>query len=113
MSRFVIGIEGFLPPDAVVVWGAAALSDGQRLINSQTQLAAPMAEAERLRAERHLHLFPFGIELRDEHDAMPLIVVMVNRESDKRDHFLVDTGRVGGLVDHRQSGGWQYVHLLG
>lgn len=108
MSRSVIGIEGFLPPDAVVVWGAAALSDGQRLINSQTQIAAPIAEAERLRAERHLHLFPFGIELRDEHDAMPLIVVMVNRGSDKRDPFLVDTGRVGGLVDHKQSGGWQY-----
>lgn len=108
MSRFVIGMEGFLSPDAVVAWGAAALGDGQRLINSQTQLAAPMAEAERLRVERHLHLFPFGIELRDEHDTMPLIVVMVNRESDRREHFLADTGRVGGLVDHKQSGGWQY-----
>ena len=107
MSRFVIGIEGFVPPDAVVVWGAAALSDGQRLINSHTHLVAPLAEAQRLREERHLHLFTTGIELRDEHDDLPLVVVMVNRESDKRDYFLADTGRLGGLVAHRHAGGWQ------
>ena len=108
MSRFVIGMEGFVPPDAVVVWGAAALRDGQTLINSHTRLTAPIAETRRLQLERHLHLFETAIELRDEHDDLPLIVVMVSRESQQGEHFLADTGRIGGLVDHRHAGGWQF-----
>jgi hypothetical protein len=108
VSREIIGMEGFVPADAVVVWGAAAVRDGQTLINNQTGVTAPMAEAARLRDGRHLYLFDAPIEVRDEYDDAPMIVVMVNLESEKRDPFIADINRFGGLIGHRYTQHWQH-----
>jgi hypothetical protein len=97
--RSVIGLEGFVPANAAVVWGAAAIRDGEALVNTHTKIRAPFTEAARLAAEKHLHLFD-PIDLREEYEDLPLVVVMVNRDSDKRDRFLIDTGKIGGLVEH-------------
>jgi hypothetical protein len=108
VSRYVVGVEGTLREDAVVIWGAAAIEfeDGV-IVNSHSGAKTTAEGAPRLAHEGHLILFRRPpITIRDEHASQPLIVVMVNRQAPQLEHFLVEAGKTGGLVGRSNRKDW-------
>lgn len=112
MTACVIGLEGHLPVDALVAWGAAAIVRGDVVRNSRSGASIPRDEIERVVADGHLSCFD-AIDIDDNHADLPLLAVLVNLRSDYKTLFLVDTGRIGGLVGTGQWEGWQIYVFSG
>lgn len=108
MSWKIVGIEGLVPDDAPVAWGAAALSDGNRLYNNFTGVSTPIADLERLRDQKHLHVFKHAIEVSDEDAIDELVVLMLNRASHFESLLRPEPGRLGGVVTHTHRKAWRY-----
>lgn len=113
MSWKIIGIEGAVPDSATVVWGAAALSDDARLVNSYTQTTTSVTAIDQLRSDRHLHVFPTPIEIPDEDANQELVVVMVQKGTAHEALFRPETGRLGGVVVTTTRRNWRYYVFAG
>lgn len=108
MSWEIVGVEGVVPDDAPVAWGAAAVSDGERLYNNFTGVSTPLAALARLRDERHLHVFKKPLKVSDEEALDELVVLMVNRTGNCEETLRPETGRLGGVVTHKHTKRWRY-----
>jgi len=108
LSWKIVGIEGTVPDDAPVAWGAAALSDGRRLFNNFTGVSTPIVDLDRLREEKHLHVFKNPIEISDDDALDELVVLMVNRKSEFEGILRPEPGRLGGVVTHSHRKDWRY-----
>jgi hypothetical protein len=113
VSWEIVGVEGIVPDDAPVAWGAAAVSDGERLYNNFTGVSTPLADLTRLRDEKHLHVFKKPLAITDDDALDELIVLMVNRRTDFEDSLRPDPGRLGGVVTHAHSKAWRYYVFSG
>jgi len=106
----IAGFEGSWEQGDLIACATAAIEDGEFYLNPVTKRRVSLAEAERLVEDRHLHLFPQPIEIKDT-DA-PLTVVAIRRSFAAARPFLVDTGRTGGLAGHSGTKGEQF-YLFG
>ena len=98
MSRVVVGIEG--RGSSAVWWGAAAISDGGRLVNSLTGLAAVDVEISELTAAGHLQLFERSVSLDAAYERAPLVVVVVDRSKTFGDLFYLPISKLTGLAGY-------------
>lgn len=108
MSLHVWGVEGSLSPEAVVVWGAAALLVDGNVVNSFTKRNVTLQEAERLSAEGHIFRFEELIKLRAVHEASPLIATLIRRASPWHSLFAVEREKAVGLAKTAESAEWLY-----
>lgn len=108
MSLRVWGAEGSLTPDAVVVWGAAALLVDGHVVNSFTGRRVSLDEAEQLCASGHLLKFDQPIVLRGVHEPSPLVATIVRRASPWHSLFVVEREKTVGLAKMANNDDWLY-----
>lgn len=104
----VIAFEGTWPAGTAVTWGAAALEDGDYLLNPTTGLRVPLAEANTYVRDGHLTSLPHAIPIRSDYAWSPLILVAITRDNEFAQSLIADTGKLGGLVGHKHHEAQQY-----
>lgn len=96
----VVGFEGRRDAESPVNWGAAALSDGEHLINAATKRRGAIADLQYLEEEGHLARLERPIKVPDAFAESPLVVAELKKTDLAYPLLGADTGKSGGLAAH-------------
>lgn len=109
MKPRIIGLEGRISDDAVVVWGAAAvLLDERRVHNSLTSRVVDIDDLRRLIEEGHLHHLEKPLPIPAEQLASPLILVMVRLSAPVHRLFLLPSSGKIVVAKTYRTAEWQH-----
>jgi hypothetical protein len=98
VSFQLLGLEGSVSPETIVVWGAAAVLLDGRVVNTMTRRTLSVEEARSLARDGHLHLIVPALEIDDAQAESPLIVTRVDLGSPLHRSFLVDRDKIVGVA---------------
>lgn len=110
MSLRLLGFEGNRDEESPVNWGVAALADETSIVNAVTRRRTPLAHLEELVSDGHLSTVK-GFDIKEEFQEEPLIVLELVRKDPAFPLLQPDTGKAGGLVQHR-TGRDAFVYLF-
>lgn len=111
MSKKIIAYEGSGSASSPISWGAAVLGDGKNLYNAITRFSVPISEFDSLLSDGHITKLMSPIEISAHHFAKQSYVLQV-RDSKYRVLFDIDTGKAGGLIEHKHTKNDGYVYVF-
>src|SRR5690349_8248550 len=105
MNRRLVAFEGSKTESNVPVnWGAAAVEEGDDLVNPTTGHRTSLARLNTLVSEGHLVQLEKPITIKQNADALPLVVLELDSTHPLHFYVRVDAGKVNGVVAKAEHG---------